>query len=380
METMEYQKTGKYFAVVAGSMEALAKAELESLGAVVLQEVPRGMRFQCDTVTLYRIVYCSRLVQRVLAPLVSFRCHSEDYLYKQARQALDWTTLFKPEESFNIECNVNRSKISHSLYASQLLKDAICDCFRDKYGVRPSFSGSAPISFNLHISDNWATIALDLAGSMHKRGYRMDSVEAPLQETLAAAIVRLSKWEGDVPLQDPMCGSGTILAEALMHYCRIPAAYLRLNLGIRYLPDFDLELWNKVKSTADAAIRSLPQGLISGSDIDYASVEVARSNLCNLPGGQNIELKMSRFQDLPLQPDMCVVSNPPYGMRLGDSDSIEKVYNDIGDFLKQKHPHSEAYILCGNKELVSALRLRAYWKKKLKNGDIEACLAKIILR
>jgi putative N6-adenine-specific DNA methylase len=380
MNTFEYQKTGKYFAVVAGSLETQAKEELESLGAVVLQEVPRGMRFQCDSETLYRIVYCSRLLQRVLAPLVSFRCHSEDYLYKQARQAVDWTELFKPEESFNIECNVNRSKISHSLYASQLLKDAICDTFREKHGVRPNFSGSSQLCFNLHISDNWATIALDLTGSMHKRGYRVDSVEAPLQETLAAAIVRLSKWQGDKPLGDPMCGSGTILAEALMLYCRIPAAYLRKDLGIHYLPDYDPGLWQNVKSMADGKIRELPKGLLSGSDMDASAVEAARNNLSNLPGGKDIELRISRFQDLPLREKVCVVSNPPYGMRLGDSDRIEKVYNDLGDFLKKKRPHSEAYILCGNKELVSALRLRAYWKKNLKNGDIEVCLAKIILR
>ena len=378
---MEYQKTAKYFAVVAGSLEALAKTELESLGAVILQEVPRGMRFKCDARTLYKIVYTSRLVQRVLAPLVSFQCHSEDYLYKQARQALDWTELFNPEESFGIECNVMRSKISHSLYASQLLKDAICDCFRDKHGVRPNFSGNAPdISFNLHISDNWATISLDLTGSMHRRGYRSEAVEAPLQETLAAAIIRHSKWEGERPLNDPMCGSGTLLAEALMHYCRIPAAFLRQNLGIRRLPDFSTELWSEMQKEAVSAMRPLPSGLLFGSDQDPQSVEATSINLSHLPGGDNVQLSVSRFQDLPRRENICVVTNPPYGMRLGEPGSIEKLYNDLGDFLKQKRPQGEAFVLCGSKGLVSALRLRAYWKKNLKNGDLEVCLARIILR
>ncbi len=380
MESMEYQKTGKYFAVVAGSLEAHAKEELESLGAKVLQQVPRGMRFAADTKTLYRVVYCSRLLQRVLAPLVSFRAHSEEYLYKQARQAVNWTSLFPIEDSFNIECNVTRSKITHSLYAGQLLKDAICDSFRDAFGVRPNFSNAARLTFNLHISDNWATIALDLAGSMHKRGYRQSSVDAPLQETLAAVLIKLSKWQGDKPLEDPMCGSGTILAEALMHYCHIPAGYLRQNQSIRYLPDFDPALWQKIRSEADSAIRSLPEGLISGSDQDPVCIQSARSNLALLPGGLAVTLRVSRFQDLPLRQELCIVSNPPYGVRLDKNASIDGLYNAIGDFLKQKRPHSEAYILCGSKGLVSALRLRAYWKKVLKNGDLEACLAKIVLR
>lgn len=378
---MEYQKTGKYFAVVAGSLETLAKAELESFGALVLQEVPRGMRFQCTPEQLYRIVYGSRLLQRVLAPLVSFRCHSEDYLYKQARQALDWTRLFTPQESFGIESNVHRSKINHSLYAGQLLKDAICDAFRDKHGIRPDFSSKAPdISFNLHIMDNWATISLDLTGSLHKRGYRLSAGSAPLQETLAAALVRLSKWQGERPLQDPMCGSGTILAEALMHYARIPAAYLRQDMGIKRLPDFDPSLWQKVRTEANAQIRELPPGLISGSDASPEAVDCARANLSLLPGGQNVALQVSRFQDLPPRPGICVITNPPYGVRLGDDGSILKLYNDLGDYLKQKHPQSEAYILCGKQELVPALRLRAYWKKKLKNGDLDVVLARIVLR
>ncbi|MBW6514927.1 MAG: class I SAM-dependent RNA methyltransferase [Candidatus Syntrophosphaera sp.] len=378
---MEYQEKGKYFAVVAGSLEALAKAELEELGATVLQEVPRGMRFQCDPRTLYRVVYCSRMLQRVLAPLASFRCHSEDYLYKQARQAVDWTALFPPEESFGIDSTVARSKISHSLYAGQLLKDAICDSFREKYGRRPDFASSgARIGFNLHISDNWATVSLDLTGSMHKRGYRQEAVAAPLQETLAAALVRLSKWQGDRPLEDPMCGSGTILAEALILYTRTPAAFLRQDLGITYLPDYDPSLWQKVKTDADKEIRPLPPGLIRGSDINPGSVAIARNNLAALPGGENVELQVSRFQDLPSRPEMCVICNPPYGVRLGDSGATVRLYNELGDFLKQKRPRGEAYVLCGSRELVPALRLRAYWKKRLKNGDLDVVFAKILLR
>ncbi|MDZ4121343.1 MAG: THUMP domain-containing protein, partial [Candidatus Cloacimonadaceae bacterium] len=139
---MEYQETNKYFAQVAGSLENHAAEELSELGAEILMQVPRGLRFSCDKATLYKILYTSRLLQRVLAPLLSFQCHSEKYLYNQAYNNLTWHELFSLNQSFGIDANVSGSKIKHSLYAGQLLKDAICDSFRDKYDKRPDFSTS----------------------------------------------------------------------------------------------------------------------------------------------------------------------------------------------------------------------------------------------
>jgi len=378
---MEYLKNGKFFAQMAGSLETHAAQELEELGAQVIQEVPRGLRFSCDKATLYRVVYCSRLLQRVLAPLISFNCHSEKYLYKQAYSGVDWTKLFSVQQSFNIESNVSESKISHSLYAGQLLKDAICDSFRAKFNARPDFkSQGADINFNLHIRANWATISLDISGSMHKRGYRLSAGEAPLQETLAAAMIRLSGWKGDRLLCDPMCGSGTILAEALMHSCQIPAAYLRNDKGLSLMPDYDAKLHKQIKEEANSRIIPLTKGLIKGSDISAENILIARKNLEMLPYGTAIELGVKRFQDLPKEPGRCLITKPPYGVRLGNNASTTLLYNELGDFLKQKCPDSEAYILCGNKDLVPELRLRAHWKKSLKNGDLEVKLAKILIK
>ncbi len=379
---MEYLNNHKYFAQVAGSLEKHAAAELTELGAEVLQEVPRGVRFTCDKETLYRIVYTSRLVQRVLAPLLSFQCHSEKYLYSQAYHSLDWTKLFSLQHTFSIHTNVSNSNITNSLYAGQILKDAICDRFRDKYQARPDFTTKeADIAFNLYIADNWATVSLDVAGeSLHKRGYRKAQTPAPLQETLAAAVVRLSGWQGDNTLYDPMCGSGTILAEELMHYCHIPAGYLRKDRGMHFMPDFDEILWKQVQKTADGRIRPFPEGLIAGSDSSSESIAAAKQNLAALPYGDKVKLRVSRIQDLPRETDRTIVTNPPYGVRLGEQHSISRFYNDLGDFLKQKCPASTAYILCGSKELVKELRLRAHWTKALKNGDLTASLAKIVIR
>lgn len=375
-------KAPRYFAMVAGSLEKYAHQELTDLGAEIKQEVPRGIYFSCSVEVLYRILYGSRLVQRVLYPLLSFDCHSEKYLYQQARKNIDWTSLFDLGEKFAIDCNLSNSFTRHSLYASQVLKDAICDSFRDKYEARPSYSNKeSDILFNLHMKNNHAIIALDILGcSMHMRGYRKRSVEAPLQETLAAAIVQIADWQAEGSLCDPLCGSGTLLAEALMRHCQIPAGYLRNNSRIRHLPEYNDTLWQDTVKQANAQITELHKGKIYASDIDPEAIEACRTNLSALPGGENVELKCIRFQNLEAKPGRTIITNPPYGVRLEKGLGVQQVYHELGDFLKQKCPESVAYILCGDKDLVKDIHLRAHWTKSLKNGDLDTKLAKIVIR
>jgi len=379
---VEYIKNNIYFAQVAGSLERFAAEDLLSLGCTIIKEVPRGFHFKCNKPTLYKVLYCSRLIQRILAPLFSFNCHAEKYLYERASKDIKWTELFKLDETFNIISNVSDSNIDNSMYAGQVLKDAICDQFREKYNARPNFSTKdADIIFNLHIRMNFVTISLDVSGnSLHKRNYRKHAFSAPLQETLAAAMIDISQWDGSKPLTDIMCGSGTILAEALMKYCHIPAGYLRDHRAVRFMPDFEPKLWDKIRKEEDAGIIPLPYGLIKGSDINVKTINDAKDNLSELPFGDRVEFTVSKFQDLPLAENRFIITNPPYGVRLGREDQTPKLYNDLGDFLKKKCPQSEAYILCGNTELVSALRLRAMWKKNLKNGDIDTKFVKITIR
>ncbi len=378
----EYIKTGKYFAQIAGGLEVHAKEELILLGAQIIQEVPRGIRFACDKATLYKIVYKARLIQRVLAPIISLECHSEKYLYSQLYKNVDWLSIFNLDETFSIVSNVSDSKIGNSLYAGQVMKDAICDQFRDKYNARPYFESKNPdISFSLHIRKNLATVSFDVAGkSLHKRNYRQGVNVAPMQETLAAAVIKLTEWEGERVLMDIMCGSGTLIIEALMKYCKIPAGYLREDNGIYYLPDFDEKLWISIKDQANSEIIDLPQGLIVGSDVSSKSLSYARKALDLLPSGDKVKLQVSKFQDLPLTENRTIVCNPPYGVRMGNLERTEELYNEIGDFLKKKCPQSTAFILCGSADLVPKLRLRAHWKKSLKNGNLNTKLAKIIIK
>ena len=276
MAIYKYQDQPRYFAQVAGGLEKAGAEELERLGAREIAPAFRGLYFDADPATLYRINYESRLLTRVLAPLTSFTCHNPDYLYRTLLE-VNWSDFMNVDDTFAVFANVSNSKIRHSKYAALRVKDAIADYFRERTGRRPDVDTIDPtVWFNLHIENNHATLSLDTSGgSLHRRGYRTESTSAPMQETVAAAIIRMTEWDGETPLHDPMCGSGTLLAEALMHVCRIPAGYLRRRFGFEALPDFDRQTWTKVKEDADARIRALPDGLISGSDIDPEAVSAA---------------------------------------------------------------------------------------------------------
>jgi putative N6-adenine-specific DNA methylase len=380
MEKFEYMKYHRYFAQTANSIEEMAALELSELGAEKVTVGYRGIAFEADKETLYRVLYESRLITRVIAPLINFACHSEKYLYQQVGN-INWSDLFSTKQSFAINANVADSNIKNSLYAGQVMKDAIADQFRAKTGERPDYKQKEPdIRFSLHIYRNRVDIGMDVSlTSMHKRGYRVRGGAAPLQETLAAAIIRYTKWDGENPLEDPCCGTGTLIAEALMKYCRIPAGYLRRQWGLSSLPDFDVDLFNKVKDRADAEIRPLPRNLLYGSDISGMACDVTRENLSQLPGGENVKINKRDFHEHSHIINSTIVTNLPYGVRLGNLEETRLLYNDFGDFLKIKCKGSTAYVLIGDKSLAQELRLRANRTRKFKNGDIEALLLKLDL-
>ncbi len=372
-----YQKYNLFFAQVADGMEELGREELSGLGATEIKPAFHGLHFIAEGEALYRINYTARVISRILAPLITFDCHSTEYLYKTAR-TLPWTEIFSLDDTFVISANVSDSMIRHSQYAGLVLKDAIVDSFRDRYEQRPNVERiDADICFNLHILRNRATIYLDTSGgSLHRRGYRQDAVDAPMQETLAAAIIRLSGWDGTTPLHDPMCGSGTLLFEALMHACRIPAAYLRRSFGFRFMPDFDKDIWASVKQQEDKDMRPLPRGLIAGSDSSAQAVDMARMNSRNLPSGKNIQLSKMRFQDIGSLSNTTIVCNPPYGLRMKKGEDMEAFMKEFGDFLKQRCTGSTAYVYFGNRELIKKVGLRSAWKKQLRNGQLDGRLVK----
>ncbi len=379
---LQYQQRNQYFAQIASGFEEIAEAELKSLGATNIIQAFRGLHFEASPEVLYRINYTARLIVRVLAPLITFDCHSDNYLHQTAMK-LDWSQFMTQSDTFAINAAVsNTPSLTHSQYAVLKVKDAICDYFRQKTGERPNVDTQSPdLGIHLFVRNNRAVISVDVSGgSLHKRGYRTASVEAPMQETLAAAIIRLSGWDGERPLIDPMCGSGTLLCEAAMSVCRIPAGFLRKKWGFERLPDFDSNLWKKVKAEADAKMRPLPEGLLIGSDMNRDAVRATRTNLNNLPGCKD------RFQtleknvfDFPMFGNSTIVVNPPYGVRLGDRESAEKLMKEFGDFLKQRCTGCTAYVYAGDRQLLKKVGLKPEWKKELNNGGLEGVLGKIDL-
>ena len=375
-----YQKSGRFFAQIAEGLEDIGRKELQELGAHDIKPGHRGFYFSADKASLYRLNYCSRLLSRVLAPLIRFDCHSAKYLYKTACK-IDWPSLIDLQNTFAVKANVSHSKITHSQYASLCLKDAIVDVFRNKTGERPNVETKTPdVLFNLYIQNNKATIYLDTSGaSLHRRGYRMQSITAPMQEIVAAAIIRLSGWNGSKPLVDPMCGSGTLLCEAMMHYCRIPAGYLREKFGFESLPDFDTKIWASVRQETDSRIRELPPGLISGSDKSGEAIKAARANSTSFSQGKNIKLSVKPFQDISSLENSVIVCNPPYGIRMDTDDKIKDFMKHIGDFLKQRCKGGEAYLYFGNRELIKSIGLKPSWKKILISGGLDGRLVKYSL-
>ncbi len=373
----EYQKND-FFAQVPGMMEELCREELDELGASNTKAAYRGVYFNADKETLYKINYTSRLLSRVLAPLISFKCHHPNDLLNAAEK-IRWEEIFSLEKTFAISASVAKSKINNSLYASQCLKDGIADYFRAKFGKRPNVDTANPdVRLNLHIEKDVAVVSLDLSGeSLHKRGYRLLAGEAPMQETLAAAIIRLSKWNGENPLWDPMCGSGTILCEALMHYCRIPAQKLRTKFGFFNMPDFDNQAWYKLKKECDDKIRSLPKGLIFGSDKSQRVINSAQDNLSRLPFSDSVDLSCKPFQHVKQFENGTLIVNPPYGIRLGEIEDVRTLYKELGDFIKTNCNGTSAFIYTGEPSLRKYIGLKTTRRIPLVNGKLEGILLQI---
>ena len=377
----DYQKDRRFFAQAPGKMEELCERELIELGAVNTETAYRGVYFEADNAALYRINYEARLVSRVLAPLLTFRCREPETLTSTAR-SVAWEEFFTIDHTFAITASTTKSVFTNSLYAAQCLKDGIADHFRDvARGQRPSVETVNPdVRLNLHIDGDLAVVSLDTSGeSLHKRGYRLLAGEAPMQETLAAAIIRLTEWDGERPLWDCMCGSGTLVCEALMHYCRVPAQILRKNFGFTWMPDFNVALWKRVRAEADARMRPLPRGLISGSDISPAAVSVTKENLSRLPFAEHVELRRQAFQRVKQFEDGILVANPPYGIRMGKLDEVRQLYTDMGDFLKQRCKGSSAWIYTGDPELRKSIGLKTSRRIPLVNGKLEGVLVRIDL-
>ena len=372
-----YQQHHRYFAQANPGLVEIAAAELTALGARQTRCTGGGVAFEADQETLYRINYQARLVSRVLAPLAEFDCRGPEDLYHGAK-AVAWERIFALQHTFAVFANVRSQSLRHSGFAALRVKDAVADRFRDRFGRRPDVDPRDPdLWIGLHLEADRATLYLDTSGgSLHRRGYRRQTVAAPIQETLAAAMVHWSEWKADRPLVDPMCGSGTLVCEALMAACQIPAGYLRRRFGFAFLPDYDNRRWSAMKRHADGQIRPVAADLIRAADHAAQAVNATRTNLARLPHGDRVSVIRRDLHAWQSLAGAVILCNPPYGIRLESGGDLAGWYARLGDFLKQRCRGATALIYFGRREHLKHIGLHPAWKKPIPSGGLDGRLAR----
>ncbi|MDP6746325.1 MAG: THUMP domain-containing protein [Candidatus Poribacteria bacterium] len=376
-----YQKTNRYFAQVADDIKEIAAAEIQDLGATEVRLAYRGLYFEASPDVLYCLNLRSALVHRILAPLLTFDCHSDRYLYKTAAK-IQWSDFLTPDHTFAVFATVSNSTIRHSKFAALRLKDAIVDYFRATTGKRPSIETQSPdLWINLRIHNNRATLSIDTSsGSLHRRRYRLQTVEAPMIETLAAAILKAAEWDCHQPLYDPFCGSGTLLCEAYLQATQTPPGMLRSHFGFERLPDFDLRQWEQVKQACSQNTITISKNLVAGSDISKTAVAAARRNANTFDQHGNITIHQRDIFQIDKLEQKFILCNPPYGVRLKNSqEDLATFYKRLGDFLKQRCRGSTACIYFGDRQYIKHIGLRSSWKKPFSNGGLDGRLVKYVL-
>lgn len=326
---------------------------------------------------IYRINYQSRLASRVLLPLSRFPCKNRDDLYRGANQ-IDWLRYISKRSTFAIDANVQHPALRNSLFAAQVVKDAICDQFNSVTGRRPNVDIKNPdFQLNLFIQNRMATISLDTSGAaLHRRGYRQEGVEAPIRENLAAALFRLAEFNPEDGFFDPFCGSGTLLIESILIATHTPPGFLRQKWGFMGLQDFSQSDWLKVKAEVDASRRQLPEAPFIGLDNDMRAIKACSSNLRAAGWPKGVEVLHQDFRDYtPIQPVKFLITNPPHGKRLGDVQELKSLYRAIGDFMKKKMAKpSHGFVFTSNLELAKEVGLAAKRKYPLDSGGEPARL------
>ncbi|GAB2711073.1 RNA methyltransferase [Hymenobacter frigidus] len=362
-------------------LEELLADELYHLGADITHIGSRAVEFIGDQRLLYEVALWSRLSMRLLRPFAVFHAADEKALYREVGR-IDWQDFIGADQTFAITSVVNRSTFEHSLFVSQLTKDAIVDQFRARTGERPSVDTRTPdIRLHLRMSENEVILSLDAAGdSLHRRGYRQHTNEAPLNEVLAAGLVLLSGWDAKKPLIDPMCGSATILTEAGLISQRIaPGLFHQGKFGFENWYDFDPALWNQVREEAKAQRLEEPQAYLAGSDLDPKTIDMAAANITAAGLEDFIRLSVRDVKDAtaPAKEEPgIVITNPPYGERIGEETEMAALYKTIGDALKANFQGYDAFVLTGNLEAAKSIGLKAARRMPLFNGPIDCRLLK----
>ena len=361
----------RFLAKTLMGLETVLMDELIAIGAEDVSMVKRGALFTGDKTILYKANYCCRTTIRILAPIFEFAAHNEKMLY-DGMKTFEWDTIFNHTNTLAINGTVHSDYFNHSHFVSLLSKDAIVDQFRDKYGVRPNVDTENPdMMLNVHIHGDKVTVSLDSSGSsLHLRGYKKDAKEAPMNEVLAAGIIKLSGWKSGEPLIDFMCGSGTILSEAALIAENVAPGFFRQSFGFQRWNNYEENIFEKIKADAKEQEVHGYKGFIGGCDHSPGAVKVALQNLKEA-GLKNIEIEISDFKKYHHNFESgVVIINPPYGERIAVLD-IETLYKEIGDTWKQNYKGFKCWIITSSKEGIKSIGLKPFKKYDMMNGALE---------
>lgn len=349
--------------------ESILAHELDALGAEDIQMGARAVTCFGDKELLYRANYELRTALRVLVPFYNFRATTTDALYKKIRE-YNFSPFLSPDQSFSIDVACSSEFFTHSQFVTHKVKDGIVDRMRSKFDKRPSISIENP-DFKLHVRivGDEVTLSTDSSGdSLHKRGYRVQTVSAPMSEVLAAGLVILSGWDKETMFVDPMAGSGTIAIEAAMIASNTPAQYCRDNFLFKKWSNFDRRLWERVVDDANEKI-DLDLPIIFASDKDRSAIDAIKANLANLPIRDKVIASQFDFFSVK-QENATLIFNPPYDERMKVSDVLN-FYEDIGTHLKHKCAGSNAWIFSSNFEAMKNIGLKTSRRYTLYNGPLE---------
>jgi putative N6-adenine-specific DNA methylase len=350
-------------------LEEILAEELKDLGAQNVKIQNRAVSFKGDTGFMYKANLNLRTCLRVLKPIATFQAHNEKELYNNILK-IDWEKYLDLKNTFATDATTNSEIFTHSKYASLLVKDGIADFFRKKYDERPNVDPKDPdITINLHIAKHTCTVSIDSSGeSLHKRGYKSNTIIAPMNEVLAAGLILLSGWDQKSNFYDPMCGSGTILIEAALIAYNIPANIFREKFGFETWKDFDLELFEKIKDVSLDKEKDF-QSSITGGDNFQKAVRITRENIENALMFDNIKVKNEDFFDTKVFENSFVIFNPPYGERI--ELGINEFYEKVGDSLKNNYKNCTVWLISSDLENLKMIGLKPSKKIELMNGNLK---------
>ena len=364
--TQEFEMIAKTFM----GLEPVLANELTQLGAKNVQVGRRMVSFTGDKEMMYRANFQLHTAIRILKPIKHFKALSADDVYEGVKD-IDWTEYLSLDKTFAVDSVVFSEEFRHSKFVAYKVKDAIVDQFREKTGNRPNISVSNPdMRLHIHIAEDQCTLCLDSSGeSLHRRGYRQESVEAPLNEVLAAGMILMTGWRGETDFIDPMCGSGTLLIEAALIARNMAPGLFRKEFAFEKWPDFDPDLFDEIYND-DSNEREFTHH-IYGYDVDIKAVNTARLNVKAAGLTSDITVEEQDFKNFTQPKEKSImVTNPPYGERISTSDLLG-TYKMIGERLKHQFTGNEAWVLSYREECFTQIGLKPSIKIPLFNGSLE---------